>query len=85
MSVRKAQNRVRKEHGIGKGALHKRMSSKQMDLNRFAYEMEWPGTPSAQWIALTKQTMHDLVETLAADSIISAAYTEAEEAARASG
>jgi len=81
MSLRKAQNRVRKQHGIGKTALHKRMSSNRTDLSTFAYNAEYSGTWGGPFNAATVERMHELVDALGADSIIAAAYREAERAA----
>lgn len=83
MSVRKAQNRVRKEHGIGKTALHKRMSRNHTTLSTLAYQAQWGDAWTGQFDAETKQRMHELVDALAADCIIATAYREAEKAARA--
>lgn len=84
MSVRMAQNRVRKEHGIGKTALHKRMSFNRRELQTYAYAAQWPDEWAGSFDAKTKQEMHRLVDRIAADSIIATAYREAEEAARRS-
>jgi len=78
MSPTKAQNRVRKQYGIGKGKLHKRMSRNHTTLSTLAYAAQWPGSSAGKFDAETKQRMHDLVDQLAADSIIAAAYGEAE-------
>lgn len=85
MSVRKAQNRVRKQHGIGKTKLHKRMTANRTELDNLAYRAEWDGKWVGKFDAETIQEMHALVDDLAADSIIATAYREAEEATRASG
>lgn len=91
MSVRKAQNRVRKKYGIGKTKLHRRMAENRRDLQALAYNTQWPGGWGRKMFdADQHQQMHDLVDALAADSIIATAYRKAEiaaieETARASG
>lgn len=77
MSPTKAQNRVRKQHGIGKGALHKRMSRNRRALSTFAWAAQWPYGWSGPFTTETKRRMHELVDALAADSIIAAAYEKA--------
>ncbi len=85
MSVRKAQNRVRKEHGIGKTALHKRMSRNHTTLSTLAYQAQWGDAWTRKFDDETIQEMHALVDQLAADSIIATAYREAEQAERSKG
>ncbi len=90
MSVRKAQNRVRKKYGIGKTVLHKRMSANRHELEVLAYSAQWPGEWAGTFDEKVKREMHKLVDALAADSIIATAYRKAEivaiqEGARASG
>lgn len=80
MSVRKAQNRVRKKYGIGKGKLHKRMRANRDKLSQCCQlaqygENWWAGT---EFTEETIREMHALVDDLAADSIIATAYREAE-------
>lgn len=82
MSVRKAQNRVRKEYGIGKGKLHKRMSRNHTTLSTLAYQAQWGDAWTRKFDDETIQEMHALVDDLASDSIIATAYREAERAAR---
>lgn len=78
MSPTKAQNRVRKQYGIGKTKLHKRMSKNRTTLATLAYSAQWPGAWAGKFDAERIQEMHALVDDLAADSIIAAAYKEAE-------
>ena len=83
MSVRKAQNRIRKRHGIGKGKLHERMSAARSGLANLACRAQWPrGWSGTFHRRRDVQRMHDLVDQLGADSVISRAYVEAEKAAR---
>lgn len=85
MSVRKAQNRARKQYGIGKIKLHKRMSNQRNRLKILAYRAQWPEGWGGPFTEETKEEMHHLVDTLAADCIIATAYAEAERAERDSG
>lgn len=82
MTVRKAQNRVRKQYGIGKTKLHKRMRRRRDELVTLADKAQYPHWITGAFDAETKQRMHDLVDQLGADSVIATAYREAEEAAR---
>ncbi len=85
MSPTKAQNRVRKEYGIGKTELHKRMSANRMTLTTLAYAAEWPSSWAGTFDAEMHEKMHYLVDALAADCIIATAYTEAERVERGEG
>lgn len=91
MSVRKAQNRVRKQYGIGKGALHKRIRATRDALYKSCLAAEWgKATWAGEFTEGTRQRMHELVDELATDAVIATAYREAETAAimedaRASG
>lgn len=83
MSVRKAQNRVRKQHGIGKTRLHQRMRANRDSL-WVCCEAAWYGYSHAdgEFRDETKRKMHALVDKLAADAIIAMAYRKAEDAER---
>ena len=78
MSPTKAQNRIRKQHGIGKTKLHKRMSRNRTTLSTLAYQAEWGDAWARKFDDETIQEMHALVDDLAADSIIATVYREAE-------
>lgn len=80
MSVRKAQNRLRKQYGIGKTKLHKRMSRNRTTLSTLGYQAEWGDAWARKFDDETIQEMHALVDDLAADSMIATAYREAEQA-----
>jgi len=82
MSVRKAQNRIRKQYGVGKTALHKRMSSNRTELATLAYSAQWSDAWAGKFDAERHERMHYLVDALAADCIIATAYREAEKTAR---
>jgi len=74
VSPTRAQNAVRRQYGIGKGKLHKRMSKSQTELNTRVWDARWRGEVRQS----NKCRMHALVDAIAADSIIAAAYREAE-------
>lgn len=82
MSPTKAQNRIRKQYGIGKTKLHKRMSRNRTTLSTLGYQAEWGDAWAPKFDDETIQEMHALVDDLAADSMIATAYREAEHSAR---
>lgn len=77
MSVRTAQNQIRKQYGVGKGELHRRMRVAWQWLDSFWEDAIWHKPVDAE----TKAQAHEVVDALAADSIIATAYREAEIAA----
>jgi len=74
MSPTRAQNRVRKHWGVGKGALHRRMLAARRRLVAFWEYAIWQGVVDADLLA---EAYLDL-EGLAADSIIAADYRDVE-------
>lgn len=80
-ATRKAQNRVRRQYGIGRTQLLARMNAHYSTLLKFCFDATWEKPVDCD----TKDRVHWLIDSLAADSIIATAYREAEEAARASG
>jgi len=75
----KAQNCVRKQYGVRKGELHERMRLNRQELADLALRAQWPsGWTDRFFNAEVALRMHNLVDALAADSIIAAAYAKAE-------
>lgn len=83
MSPTKAQNRIRKQCGIGKGRLHTRMCRNSEALGHYAERAQWPGRWGEVFDEAVRQKMHELVDLLAADALIATAYREAEKKERA--
>lgn len=74
-----AQNRIRKQYGVRKGELHKRMRLNRQELTDLAFRAQWPsGWTEKFFNAKVALRMHALVDALAADSVIAAAYAKAE-------
>jgi len=74
MSPTRAQNRVRREYGIGKGKLLAEMRELRDKLYRFATDATWLKAPDE----MATERAHKRVDDLAAFSRIAAAYREAE-------